>query len=39
MAFFVVRYRKTVVFKGGWVGFCRIVDALSELKDFIFEVK
>ena len=39
MALFVVRYRRLILFKGGCVGFCRIVDALSELKDFIFEVK
>ena len=38
MAFFVIRYRSQVLFRGGWAGFCSLVNMLGEVKDLIFEV-
>jgi len=39
MTFFVVRYGKQVLFKGGWTNFCELVNRLSDVKGLIFEVK
>ena len=38
MAFFVIRYRRLVLFRGGWASFCSLVNMLGEVKDLIFEV-
>ena len=38
MAFFVIRYRRLILFRGGWAGFCDLVNRLVEVKDLIFEV-
>ena len=38
MAFFVIRYRSQVLFRGGWAGFCSLVNMLGDVKDLIFEV-
>ena len=38
MTFFVVRYRRLVLFRGAWAGFCDFVNRLVDVKDLIFEV-
>ena len=39
MALFVVRYRRLILFKGGWTSFSELVNELSDVKGLIFEVK